>query len=247
MTAIPIKTDVLAKLPAEGLDGPLPSIRRALRESRQKLVVLDDDPTGTQTVYDIPVLTEWPVKVLCNELSSETPAFYLLTNTRSMSLTDAQTINHEIGMRLIEASRKTKRPFVVASRSDSTLRGHFPGETDALAEALGGFDAILLIPAFIAAGRYTLDDVHYLVDGENLLPVRMTEFAGDAVFGYQASNMREWVEEKTKGRVKVADVASISLGDIREGRAEHVTESLLKLKKGTYCVVMLPANAISPS
>jgi len=31
----------------------------ASRNSKKILVVLDDDPTGTQTVHDIEVLTEW--------------------------------------------------------------------------------------------------------------------------------------------------------------------------------------------
>src|SRR5262245_51947924 len=128
------RADLFATLPQDWPEDTLP----AIQASGEKVVVLDDDPTGTQTVYGIPVLTKWPVETLCIELANDLPAFYLLTNSRSMSLSEAQALNAEIGRNLVEAARSTGRRFVVASRSDSTLRGHFPGEVDALAEALGG-------------------------------------------------------------------------------------------------------------
>jgi uncharacterized protein YgbK (DUF1537 family) len=151
----------LAELPPEWPADPLPAIRAAVRAADQMLVVLDDDPTGTQSVHGISVLTTWPVDLLRAELYSATPAVYLLTNSRSMPLAQAQALNAEIGRNIRAATRPGGRRPVVVSRSDSTLRGHFPGEVDALADALGGgFDATLLIPAFIAGGRYTIDDIH---------------------------------------------------------------------------------------
>ena len=108
----------------------------------------------------------------------------------------------------------------MVSRSDSTLRGHFPLETDVLTEELGPFDATLIIPYFEAGGRYTINDVHYVAEGDKLTPAAETPFAKDAVFGYANSNLREWVEEKTQGRVKARDVASVSLETIRVGGAQ---------------------------
>ena len=55
-----------------------------------KTIVLDDDPTGTQTVYDLPVLTEWTVATLQAEFARGTPIFYILTNSRSLPLPAAQ-------------------------------------------------------------------------------------------------------------------------------------------------------------
>jgi uncharacterized protein YgbK (DUF1537 family) len=126
---------------------------------------------------------------------------------------------------------------VVVSRSDSTLRGHFPGEVDALADSLGGFDATLLIPAFIAGGRYTIDDTHYVADGDSLIPAGATDFARDATFGYRASNLREWVEEKTGGRVLAASVAAISIDSIRRAGPAGVAASLAGLLPGSICVI----------
>jgi hypothetical protein len=51
------QSDLFASLVPEWPDDLLPAIQRRIAESGRKLVVLDDDPTGTQTVYGIPVLT----------------------------------------------------------------------------------------------------------------------------------------------------------------------------------------------
>jgi uncharacterized protein YgbK (DUF1537 family) len=243
----------LANLPPEWPTDPLPAIRAAVRAADEMLVVLDDDPTGTQSVHGISVLTEWSVDVLRAELGSATPAVYLLTNSRSMPLAQAQALNAEIGRNILAAAES--RPFdelrgnqsegrpggrrpVVVSRSDSTLRGHFPGEVDALAAALGGsFDATLLIPAFIAGGRYTIDDVHYVADGDRLIPVGATDFARDATFGYRASNLREWVAEQTDGRVPAAQVAAISIETIRHSGPAGVADQLAALHSGGVCVI----------
>ncbi len=84
----------------------------------------------------------------------------------------------------------------MVSRSDSTLRGHYPGEVDALAEGLGQrFDATLIIPFFLEGGRYTPNDIHYVAEGDALIPAE-TPFARDAAFGYRSSDLRDWVDER---------------------------------------------------
>jgi uncharacterized protein YgbK (DUF1537 family) len=202
------------------------------------VVVLDDDPTGTQTMHDVPVLTTWPVDLLRAELANNLPAFYILTNSRSRSLPDAQALNREIGRNLILAAQQACRSFVVISRSDSTLRGHFPGETDALAGALDQqFDGVVLIPFFKEGERYTIDDVHYVADDDQLVSVADTPFARDAVFGFRSSNLRVWVAEKTGGRVAADDVLSISIQDIREGGPLRVVEQFTTLDQGRVCIV----------
>jgi uncharacterized protein YgbK (DUF1537 family) len=238
MNATRLPAGVLASLPPEWPEDPTPLIRSALKASHEKVVVLDDDPTGTQTVHGIPVLTEWSVDALKDELQNSLPAFYLLTNTRSVTLEDARATNSEIGRNLSEAARQARRKFVVVSRSDSTLRGHFPGEVEALAEQLGGrFDAWLIVPFFLEGGRYTLDNVHYVAEGDWLTPAGETEFARDKAFGYHSSDLRAWVEEKTGGRVRHENVAAISLTDLREGGPVHVAAKLAELSGGVMCVV----------
>src|SRR5215471_5774633 len=230
--------DVLHRLPPAWADDPRPAIRAARRERPVKVVVLDDDPTGTQTVHGIPVLTEWSVEALHAELTNDLPACFLLTNSRSLSVAEARALNTTVGQNLREAARDVSRRFVVVSRSDSTLRGHFPGEVEALAEALAqDFDAWLLIPFFQEGGRYTIDDVHYVAEGEWLVPAAETEFARDAVFGYQSSDLRQWVAEKTGQRTPAQSVASVSLEDIRRGGPTQVTARLMALTPGGVCVV----------
>lgn len=229
---------LFAALPDEWPTSLVPEIRTHLAAQQRKVVVLDDDPTGTQTVYGVPVLTTWTVERLRDELAAPGPAFYILTNSRSLPAAAAAARNAEIGRHLVAAAREAKRAFVVVSRSDSTLRGHFPGEVDALATALEQpFDGWLVIPFFEEGGRYTLDDVHYVAQGDRLIPAGETEFARDASFGYRASNLRAWIAEKTEGRIPADAVATITLDDLRRGGPDRVAARLLALPRGAMCIV----------
>lgn len=232
------KNRLLASLPPEWPHDLLLEIQRRVRGGGRKVVVLEDDPTGTQTVHNLPVLTHWPMPALRLELENNLPAFYLLTNSRSLPPAGAADLNAEIGHNLLRAGQLSHRDFAVVSRSDSTLRGHFPGEVQALASALArNFDGWLLVPAFLEGGRYTIDDIHYVAEGEVLVPAGQTEFARDAALGYRASNLRQWVAEKTEGRVRANEVASISIADLRQGGPERVTDTLLALHDGRVCIV----------
>jgi uncharacterized protein YgbK (DUF1537 family) len=216
----------------------LSAIRQEINALNCSLVVLDDDPTGTQTVYDTPVLMNWEVASLEKELAAKTPLFYILTNTRSMTGPVAASLVQTIGRNLQQASRNTGRNITVISRSDSTLRGHFPLEVDALADALGEREAIrVIIPAFFDGGRYTLNDIHYVQEGDTLVPAGETPFAADATFGYRASDLKAWVAEKTAGRIPATAVHSISLADIRLGGPERIREKLSAIKGGDVCIV----------
>jgi len=236
------RRECFALLPPEWPQNLRPALERAIHSTGRKVVVLDDDPTGTQSVHNVPVLTEWSVESLQRELAGVIRAFYLLTNSRSFPLPAAQALNQDIARNLIAAASHLGHENWVSactlvSRGDSTLRGHFPGETDALAEALGGFDAVLLIPFFEDGGRYTIHDIHYVAEGEMLVPAGETHFARDTAFGYQASNLRDWVEEKTCGKIPAAAVASISLDDLRRGGSARVAALLMRLTRGQVCVV----------
>lgn len=237
------KQEVFARLPRRGPTGDLfTQLQRAVRGSARKVVVLDDDPTGTQTVHGVDVLTGWQVEELQKALSGETGVFYILTNSRSLSGVQARAMNTEIGRNLCRAARETGAEFDLISRSDSTLRGHYPDELDALEDILhreGGieFDGQLLIPAFFEGGRYTIDDVHYVQEGDRLVPAAATEFAKDAVFGYRNSNLARYIEEKTAGRVAAGEVVSITLSDLRHGGPERVYEVLMKVAGNRKVVV----------
>ena len=121
--------------------------------TQTKIIVLDDDPTGSQTVHSCLLLTRWDVKTLKEGLKDNAPLFFVLTNTRGMSASQASDLTRDvcINLRLALAELKregTKINPLLVSRSDSTLRGHYPVETDVIAEELGSFDAHFMVPAF---------------------------------------------------------------------------------------------------
>lgn len=230
--------DKMDKLPPEYAEELLPAIRKEFIKTGKTIVVLDDDPTGTQTCYDVVVLTVWTVPLLVEELKKKPSILFILTNSRSMPEEAAVQLTLEIGQNLKEAVKESGREIVAISRSDSTLRGHFPAEVDAIARSLNMEDAVwILIPAFIEGGRFTIQDVHYIREQQELVPVANTPFAKDTVFGYAHSNLKEWVEEKTKGSVKATEVISFSLEDIRLRGPEGVSEKLTKCSAGKICIV----------
>jgi len=118
-----------------------------------KIVVLDDDPTGSQTVHSCLLLTRWDVSTLKTALADAAPLFFILTNTRGMDAERAATVTREVCENLRLALADFPGPVLFVSRSDSTLRGHYPVETDVMNAVLGPFDATLLTPAFFEGGR----------------------------------------------------------------------------------------------
>jgi uncharacterized protein YgbK (DUF1537 family) len=217
-------------------------IRAALAASGRRLAVLDDDPTGSQTVHDVAIVTVFEPEEIAAGLDGPGSTCFILTNTRSMSEDDAVATNTRVGRTLFELSRRFDAPVEVISRSDSTLRGHVVAEVSALdavrREVLGrGYDGVLLVPAYLEAGRFTMGDVHWARVGGEPCPVGDTEFARDATFGFSASNLREFVAEKSAGRIRPDEVTSIGLTDIRIGGPRRVAEILGDVTGGGYVVV----------
>lgn len=192
-----------------------------------KIVAIDDDPTGCQTVHSCLLLTRWDEDTLLEGLRDEAPIFFVLSNTRGMAREQAEAVTREIcrnlrgALRRLEAAGTPVKPVVV-SRSDSTLRGHYPLETDVIAAELGPFDAHFLVPAFIEGGRITRDCTHYLLVDGAPVPVHETEFARDSVFGYRHSHLPDYVAEKTGGRIPAEAVTCFTLDDLRAGIADRL-------------------------
>lgn len=183
-----------------------------------KIIVLDDDPTGSQTVHSCLLLTRWDVATLKTALADAAPLFFVLTNTRGMDAERAAAVTREVCVNLKAALADHAGPVLFVSRSDSTLRGHYPVETDVMNDVLGPFDATLLTPAFFEGGRITRDSTHYLMVDGKPVPTHKTEFARDSVFGYRTAFLPDYVTEKTGGRVAADDVARLTLADLRAGR-----------------------------
>lgn len=228
-------TELTAGLP-EGRAVPADEVAGLVAAGRRVLVVLDDDPTGTQSVADLPVLTGWSEEDLRWALTQDARAVYVMTNSRSLDPAEAEQRNREVARAALAASTQTGVPIGFVSRSDSTLRGHFPLETDTLAQELAEagrpVDGVLLVPAFGDAGRITVHGTHYArCDAQGFVPVGETEFARDATFGYASSALPDWVQEKTGGRIRCEDVVTIDLSLLRTD-LDAVVDLLLKVEGG---------------
>ena len=203
-----------------------------IKASNKKIVVLDDDPTGVQTVHDISVYTSWDKDSIRAGFDEENSMFYVLTNSRGFTAEQTTKAHHEIAAVVDEVAKETGKEYIFISRSDSTLRGHYPLETELLKadyEKNTGkvIDGEILCPFFKEGGRFTIENVHYVKYGDELVPANETEFAKDKTFGYTAATMPEYVEEKTKGAYKKEDVTCISLEDIHNMEIDKIEEQLL--------------------
>ena len=242
--SLPAASEVLAGLP-EALpdDAALRESIRALRVADGLLLgVLDDDPTGSQAVHDVQVVTVLEENAYQAALGDSAATCFVLTNTRSLDEPAAVELTTLAARGLIAVAQRRGARIHLVSRSDSTLRGHVMAEVEALQavrlDVFGsGFDGVLLVPAFLEAGRLTAADIHWARIGPGLVPVGETEFARDATFGYAASDLRDFVTEKSGGAIGRDGVRSISLADIRLGGARRVREILADVQDGTWVVV----------
>lgn len=215
--------------------------------SGRKIVVLDDDPTGVQTVHDVSVYTDWSPESIRAGFEEEKPLFFLLTNSRSFTAEQTARVHREIGERVAEAAGETGREYLIVSRSDSTLRGHYPLEPELLAEAYREHegkevDGEILCPYFREGGRFTLDNVHYVRCGQELVPAGETEFAGDETFGYRASSLCEYIEEKTQGACSSRDCLCVSLELLRSMDLDKITDLLCSAEHYRRIVVNAVAD-----
>ena len=210
-------------------------LKQEIEKNNKKIVVLDDDPTGVQTVHDISVYTNWEKETICQGFEEKNNLFYILTNSRGFTAEQTTAAHNEISAVVDEVARETGREYIFISRSDSTLRGHYPLETEILKanyEKNTGktIDGEILCPFFKEGGRFTIDDVHYVKYGDKLIPANETEFVKDKTFGYTAATMPEYIEEKTKGTYKAENVTCISLEDIHNMDIEKIENLLMNVQ-----------------
>lgn len=237
-----VKTDALNNYPKVDVKAVEELLGEELKKSHQKIVVLDDDPTGVQTVHDVSVYTDWSKESILQGFLETNRLFYILTNSRGFTAEQTEQVHREIARTVSEVAKETGSEVIVMSRSDSTLRGHYPLETDLLREgmeaALGiKIDGEIICPFFKEGGRFTIENTHYVRYGEQLVPAAQTEFAKDKTFGYHHSNLCSYVEEKTKGAYRAEDVVCISLTDIRNLSLDQITEQLCAVKDFQKVVV----------
>ena len=217
-------------------------LKKEIEANHKKIVVLDDDPTGVQTVHDISVYTSWEKDSIRQGFEEKNNLFYVLTNSRGFTAEQTTKAHREIAAVVDEMARETGREYIFISRSDSTLRGHYPLETELLKESYeqntGNIvDGEILCPFFKEGGRFTIDNIHYVKYGGELIPANETEFAKDRTFGYAAATMPEYVEEKTRGAYRASDVTCISLEDIHNMDIDKIEAQLMEFKDYNKIVV----------
>lgn len=229
-------SNILADIPKSDTTDYRSLNRSLFSELNKACIVIDDDPTGNQTVHGIPLLSNWSIEVLVNELKRSS-VFYLLTNSRSLSPEETSKVYKEVAQNIYQASKITQIDYTIVSRSDSTLRGHFPLEPSTLQNSLGMDNALtVFIPVMFEGKRVTINNTHFIKDEDALIPVSETPFAQDHSFKYSTSNLKEYIQEKSDGSIKASSVISFSLHDIREKSVKELATAICELPEGGYCV-----------
>ena len=229
-----LNASVLDQYPGVDTDAVQALLEEKCRQDRHKIIVLDDDPTGVQTVHDVSVYTDWSYDSIKKGFEEDGKLFYILTNSRGFTVEQTTRAHLEIGETAAKVSEETGIDYVIVSRGDSTLRGHYPLETELLARAEEkhrnrAVDGEIICPYFKEGGRFTIGNVHYVKYGNELVPAGETEFAQDKTFGYHCSNLKDYVEEKTGGRYPAREVLDISLEELRSLDYSAITDKLLAL------------------
>ena len=203
-----------------------------------KVIVIDDDPTGSQTVNNCLLLLKWDYSTLVKGFKSKSNLFFILANTRSLSEKDAKLRLEEICtvLKKIISNESFKQEFIIVSRGDSTLRGHNFLEPNVINNCLGPFDATFHIPAFVEGKRYTIDGKHF-VDN---VPVSQTIFAKDKIFGFKTSNVRDLLFQKSKFQINLNDIKNLKLSELKvlkTNEKNSVFKKLRNLKNNSHVIV----------
>ncbi|SIS02409.1 Uncharacterized conserved protein YgbK, DUF1537 family [Peribacillus simplex] len=213
-----------------------------LQDFNKKIIVLDDDPTGVQTVHGISVYTDWSPESIKAGFAEENSMFFILTNSRGFTAAETEQAHKEIATVIQETAEKQKKDFIIISRGDSTLRGHYPLETEVLKNTVEvysdvTFDGEVIMPFFKEGGRFTFQNVHYVQDEKELVPAGETEFAKDRTFGYESSHLGEWAEEKSNGAFKASNAVYLSLESIRGLTIDDLVNQLMTVKDFNKVIV----------
>lgn len=210
----------------------------------RKIAVLDDDPTGVQTVHDVHVYTDWTSESLKEAMGEENAMFFILTNSRSFSAQRTEKEHEILVRRALEAAGQAGKDLLFVARGDSTLRGHYLLEPQIIRKTLEQetgkkVHGLVICPFFREGGRFTIDSVHYVKEGEELVPAGQTEFARDRTFGYHSSHLGDYLEEKSGGAYSGEKCIYITLPLLRERAYDRITEMLLEADD--FCPVCVDA------
>ena len=204
-----------------------------------KFIIIDDDPTGSQTVHDCILILRWDYKTLLKGLRSQSNLLFILANTRSLSEQDAIKRLEEICLSLKNVFNDlgwSKHDYMLISRGDSTLRGHNYLEPNMINKLLGPFDATFHIPAFLEGNRITINGKHFV----NNIPVDQTIFAKDEIFGFETSDVRKLIYDKNNKAININQIQNISLKEIESldiDKKNIVYKFIADLKNNVHVII----------
>ena len=198
-----------------------------------KIIVIDDDPTGSQSVHDCLLLLNWNYETLLKGLLSNSSLLFVLANTRSLSEKEVKKRLEEICNTLYKVSieNNIKDTLLLVSRGDSTLRGHNFLEPDLINKYLGPFDATFHIPAFLEGNRTTLNGKHFV----NGIPAHKTTFAKDIIFGYETNDLKRLLYKKSRSKIKLKNIENLNC--IEEQSSNELKKYMENLKNNTHVIV----------
>jgi uncharacterized protein YgbK (DUF1537 family) len=210
----------------------------ALMDSAGPLVVLDDDPTGTQAVAGVPVILACKPAVIAATAATSSTAIHLLTNSRAYPPEQAHELVREAAAATVEVLARPR----FALRGDSTLRAHLLEEYLALCDVAysSRTPPLLLVPALPAAGRITVGGVHYLVRDGRRVPLHETEYARDPGFVYRDARLLQWAEDRSAGFFQRASGRELYLERVRSGGPRVIADALLELADAGRAAVCVP-------
>ena len=205
-----------------------------------RIVVLDDDPTGVQTLAGIRVLLVWNGAAIVAALAGR-PSVHLITNSRALRPEAAGVLVAEAARLALESVPEAH----LVLRGDSTLRGHVREEYEAVRTAADpdSWPVLLLVPALPSAGRVTRDGVHLIERDGVSTPLDRTEYAHDGVFSYSTARLLEWAEERSAGLFAAAEGRELHLDELRSRGPSTVTAALADLASRQVPAVLAPDAA----
>lgn len=178
-----------------------------------KTIVLDDDPTGTQSATGVTVLFEPDADLLARVLQAA-DSVYVQTNSRALPEAEAVALVQRIRADGEAAAQRLGDEVRFVLRGDSTLRGHVFAESSVFLDE----DAVLLfVPAFPEGGRTTRGGVHLVRVGDQDVPAHESEYAQDPVFGFSTGVLVDYVAEKS-GRTGIP----VALEQVRAGELDRI-------------------------
>ena len=87
-------------------------LNKEIARNQKKIVVLDDDPTGVQTVHDISVYTNWEKDTIRQGFEESNNLFYILTNSRGFTTEQTTEAHNAIAEVVDEVAKETGREYI---------------------------------------------------------------------------------------------------------------------------------------